>query len=91
MPAHRSVSVAGPAEANPASSREGPPSTAASTRCLLVGGFVFFIGNLMGSFQIAGVIAVVAMFVLLSFEAWLGVQWLGKRFEGLDISSELRP
>src|SRR6266487_1967915 len=40
MPGQRSASVAGPAEANPATSREGPPSTAASTRCLLVGGLV---------------------------------------------------
>jgi hypothetical protein len=30
------------------------------------------------------------MAVTLGAEVWLGIQWLGGRFEKLDISSELR-
>jgi hypothetical protein len=25
------------------------------------------------------------------YETWLGIRWLGRRFEKLDVSSELRP
>jgi len=30
------------------------------------------------------------MTVLLAAEVWVGIQWLGDRFENLDVSSELR-
>jgi hypothetical protein len=58
---------------------------------LLVGALVFFIVNLITGVEIAGAAAVIVMAVLLGFEAWLGIRWLGNRFEELDISSELRP
>ncbi|HEU4590817.1 MAG TPA: putative ABC exporter domain-containing protein [Steroidobacteraceae bacterium] len=57
---------------------------------LLVGGLVLFIVNLIAGIAIGGAAAVVAMAALLGFEAWLGIRWLGNRFEALDISSELR-
>ncbi len=40
---------------------------------------------------VAGVLAVVVVFSLLAYEAWLGVRWLGGRFEQFDLSAELRP
>jgi hypothetical protein len=58
---------------------------------LLVGGLVFFIVNLVTGLAVGAATAVIAMTVLLGFEAWLGIRWLGNRFEALDISSELRP
>jgi ABC-2 type transport system permease protein len=58
---------------------------------LIVGGLVFFIVELIAGPGIGAAAAVIAMVVLLSFEAWLGIRWLGNRFEALDVSSELRP
>ncbi len=40
---------------------------------------------------VAGVLAVVVVFSLLAYEAWLGVRWLGDRFQHFDLSAELRP
>jgi hypothetical protein len=57
---------------------------------LLVGGLVLFIVNLVAGIAVGGALAVVAMAALLAGEAWLGIRWLGNRFEALDISSELR-
>jgi len=31
------------------------------------------------------------VFLLLSIETWLGIHWLGGRFERFDLSAELRP
>ena len=58
---------------------------------LLVGALVFFVVNLVSGIGIGAAAAVIAVAVLMGFEAWLGVRWLGSRFEELDISSELRP
>ena len=58
---------------------------------LLVGGLVFFLVNLITGPGIGVATAVIAMAVLMGIEAWLGIRWLGSRFEMLDISSELRP
>jgi hypothetical protein len=40
---------------------------------------------------IAGALAVAVMCGVLSAEAWIGLRWLGGRFEQFDLSSELRP
>jgi hypothetical protein len=40
---------------------------------------------------LAGALGVIAMLLILGTEAWLGIQWLGKRFEQFDLSAELRP
>jgi hypothetical protein len=45
----------------------------------------------MAGTAVAAVPAIIAIAALLGFEAWLGVRWLGSRFEELDVSSELRP
>jgi ABC-2 type transport system permease protein len=45
---------------------------------------------LMGALP-AAVVALVAMLAILIGEVWIGVQWLGRRFERFDVSSELRP
>jgi ABC-2 type transport system permease protein len=58
---------------------------------LLVGVLVFFMVKVLAGFAIAAAMAVIVMAVLLAYEAWLGIRWLGDRFEDLDISSELRP
>lgn len=39
----------------------------------------------------AGLLAVAVVFSLLGYEVWLGVRWLGGRFEQFDLSAELRP
>jgi hypothetical protein len=39
----------------------------------------------------AGAIGVTAILLILGTEAWLGILWLGKRFEQFDLSAELRP
>ena len=58
---------------------------------LLVGALVFFVVSLLTTYAAGAAVAVIAMTALLGFEAWLGIRWLGSRFEKLDISSELRP
>jgi ABC-2 type transport system permease protein len=58
---------------------------------LLVGALVLFLLTLIAGVAVGAAVAVIAMAVLLAFEAWLGIRWLGNRFEALDISSELRP
>ena len=58
---------------------------------LLLGGLVLFVVNLITGFSAGAALAVIVMAALLGLEAWLGIRWLGKRFEELDISSELRP
>ena len=57
---------------------------------VLVGALVFFVTNRVAGPSIGAALAVVVMAALLAFEAWLGIRWLGGRFEALDISSELR-
>jgi ABC-2 type transport system permease protein len=39
----------------------------------------------------AAVVALIAMLAILIGEVWIGVRWLGGRFERFDLSSELRP
>ena len=58
---------------------------------LLVGALVFLLVNLITGLALGAAVAAIAMTMLLGFEAWLGIRWLGNRFEQLDISSELRP
>lgn len=57
---------------------------------LIVGSILFFVVNLVAGPAAGGAVATLSMVVLLASEVWLGVQWLGGRFERLDISSELR-
>jgi ABC-2 type transport system permease protein len=57
---------------------------------LIIGAVMFFVVNLIAGPMVGGALAALSMAVLLACEAWLGVQWLGARFENLDISSELR-
>jgi hypothetical protein len=58
---------------------------------MILGGIVFALVQLVAGLAIAGAVAGIAMAMLLTLEVWLGIQWLGGRFEALDISSELRP
>jgi ABC-2 type transport system permease protein len=52
---------------------------------------IVFVGQWLVGFVVAAALAVAAVFILLAMEAWLGVRWLGSRFEQLDLSVELRP
>jgi hypothetical protein len=52
---------------------------------------IFLVGQWLVGFVVAAALAVAAVFILLAMEAWLGVRWLGSRFEHLDLSTELRP
>lgn len=57
----------------------------------ITGGLLFLLGNLAGGPFAGGTIAVLGVFAILSVEAWLGIWWLGSRFDAFDLSSELRP
>jgi hypothetical protein len=57
---------------------------------VLVGTLVFLLANLIAGLAVAAAVTVIAITILLAFEAWLAIRWLGNRFEALDISSELR-
>jgi hypothetical protein len=63
----------------------------ATIPAVIAAAVIFFIGQVAGGFVVGAVLAVVAVFVLLAMEAWLGVRWLGSRFEHFDLSAELRP
>ena len=52
---------------------------------------IFLVGQWLAGFVVAAALAVAAVSILLAIEAWLGVRWLGSRFEQLDLSTELRP
>jgi hypothetical protein len=52
---------------------------------------VFLIAQWLVGVVAAAALAVAAVFLLLCEEAWLGVRWLGGRFEHFDFSAELRP
>jgi hypothetical protein len=58
---------------------------------LIAGALVFFIAQALAGFAVGAAIAVVAIALLLAFEAWVGIRWLGTRFEAFDLSAELRP
>jgi hypothetical protein len=58
---------------------------------LIVGALLFFILNLIAGSGIGAAVALIGIAMLLGFEVWLGIRWLGNRFEAMDISSELRP
>lgn len=57
---------------------------------LLAGGTIFLTQWLIG-LPAAVVLAVVPVLAVFIGEIWLGVHWLGLKFEQLDISAELRP
>lgn len=60
-----------------------PPALAAALVFLLT---QWLLGLVAGA-----ALAVAAALMLLSVEFWLGVRWLGTRFERFDLSAELRP
>jgi len=66
-------------------------TTLALLPALIIGSVMFFVVNLIAGPLAGGAIAALSMVVLLASEVWLGIQWLGGRFEKLDISAELRP
>jgi hypothetical protein len=37
------------------------------------------------------VLAIAGMGLLLAWEAWLGIRWLGTQFDRFDLATELRP
>jgi ABC-2 type transport system permease protein len=51
---------------------------------------VFLIAQWLVGIVAAAALAVMAVFLLLCVEAWLGVRWLGGRFEQFDVSTEMR-
>jgi hypothetical protein len=53
-------------------------------------GTVVGAGLLLGPVA-AVLLAAVAVFVILAAELWLGLTWLGRRFEKLDVSADLQP
>jgi putative ABC exporter len=57
----------------------------------IAGALVFLIAQALAGFAVGAAIAVIGMALLLAFEAWIGIRWLGNRFEAFDLSAELRP
>jgi hypothetical protein len=57
----------------------------------IVASVLFFSARWIVGDILAGALGVIAMLLILGTEAWLGIQWLGKRFEQFDLSAELRP
>lgn len=51
---------------------------------------IFLTGWVIG-YPAAVLLAAVPVLLIISVEVWLGVHWVGLRFEALDISAELRP
>jgi hypothetical protein len=58
---------------------------------VIVGGVLYVLVNWLAGFGVAFVVAVLALFLVLSAEIWAGVRLLGDRFEEFDLSAELRP
>ena len=57
----------------------------------IAGGGLFLLLRVPLGMTLAGAVAVVAMIAILAAVLWMGVRWLGTRFERLDVSAELRP
>jgi ABC-2 type transport system permease protein len=52
---------------------------------------IFLVAKWLAGPLVAMILAAAAVFLLLSIETWLGIHWLGGRFERFDLSAELRP
>jgi hypothetical protein len=57
----------------------------------VVASLLFFVARWIVGDVAAAALGVIAILLILGTEAWLGIQWLGKRFEQFDLSAELRP
>jgi hypothetical protein len=64
---------------------------AALLPALLVAAVLIFASQWLIGPAAAVVLATVPVLAILAAEIWLGVHWLGTRFERFDLSSELRP
>ena len=53
--------------------------------------FIFLVAKWLVGMVAAIILAAIAVVLILSVEAWLGILWLGDRFERFDLSAELRP
>jgi hypothetical protein len=56
----------------------------------LVGGTLFFTAQWIVGDVLATALGATAILAVLGAEAWLGIRWLGARFERFDLSAELR-
>jgi hypothetical protein len=56
----------------------------------VVASLLFFTAQWMVGDVLAGALGVIAILAILGTEAWLGIRWLGSRFERFDLSAELR-
>jgi hypothetical protein len=63
----------------------------ATVPAAIAAAILFFIAQWLIGLFAAAVLAVAAMFAVLTVEAWLGVRWLGSHFERFDLSAELQP
>jgi ABC-2 type transport system permease protein len=52
---------------------------------------VFAIAQWLVGTIVGAALAVLTLFAVLTAEVWLGLHWVGRRFEHLDLSTELRP
>jgi len=64
---------------------------AAVLPAFLIGGATIFLTSWLIGLPAATALAVLPVLTIFVVEVWLGVRWLGPKFERLDISAELRP
>ena len=64
---------------------------AALLPAFLIGGATIFLTSWLIGLPAAIALAVLPVLAIFVVEVWLGVHWLGPKFERLDISAELRP
>jgi ABC-2 type transport system permease protein len=58
---------------------------------LILAALILFIGQWLLGFTVGAVLAIAGMGLLLAWEAWLGIRWLGTQFDRFDLATELRP
>lgn len=57
----------------------------------LLAALILLVGQWLGGFTVGAALAIAGMCLLLSWEASLGLRWLGTRFDRFDLATELRP
>jgi len=58
---------------------------------LLLAALILFVGQWLLGFTVGALLAIAGMGLLLAWEAWLGLRWLGTQFDRFDLATELRP
>jgi hypothetical protein len=63
----------------------------ATLPAVLLAALILLVGQWLMGFTVGAVLAIAGMCLLLAWEAWLGLRWLGTQFDRFDLATELRP